>query len=1193
MKCPKCQFENPKGAKFCNECGHDLRGPIEAPPIDYSKPKSYTPKSLADKILTIRSSIEGERKLVTVLFADVANFTPMAEKLDPEEVHQIMDGCFRILMDEIHRYEGTINQFAGDGVMALFGAPVAHEDHAQRACYAALSIQKAMIEYSENVKRESGVDFKIRVGLNSGLVVVGSIGDDLRMDYTADGDTTNLASRMESMAEPETVYVTDETFKLTKGLFEFKALGEKKVKGKDKPVCVYKVLSAKDVYRPRLGQERQIYSEMVGRAIELNRLELQVLKLINGEGSVVNIIGEAGIGKSRLVAELKRRDTMKQVALLEGKAFSIGRNLSFHPIVDLLKQWVGIKQDDSESAVFNKLETAIGRICPEDVAEIFPFVATLMGIRLSGNYAQRVQGIEGEALENLIQKNVRQLLIKASGLAHLVIVIEDLHWADISSIELLESLVRLVETHKILFVNVFRPGYKETADRIVETLKQNLPDHCIKLMLQPLDEKMSETLIDNILNIRGFPHSIVDQIVQRSGGNPFFIEEVVRSFVDVGAIVAKGDAFETTEKINAMKIPNTISDVVMARIDRLEYKTRDLVRIASVIGRTFFYKILTEVAKTVEDIDNRLSYLKEIQLIRERKRMEEIEYLFKHALAQEAAYESILLQKRKELHLKVADSIERVFKERLHEFYGMLAYHYSRGEDEDKAEGYLIKASEEALKSSASSEALYYYKKAMEVYIRKYGDAVDSNKMGELEANIGFAFYNRGQYQEAVNYFDKALKSLGEKEPRLKALIFMKFIINFLIMIKYLYLPAILRKKVPSNKDSQIHKIMVSRAKALVDIDMRRFFLDSMGIGKNCFKFDITRLDNGIESLSGLSSLFAWPGISYRISTKILDYAKVNLDSGDLKHSLYYELNESLYNYLTGRWSKGYDKKVIEHGLKIGDIFTVATYLIFTGRINIELGEFAIAEEIIEKLNKIGDEFNEERAKAVFYELNAALLLKKRKIIDALRYVNDGIIFLTRIGLEMINIALLGMKCRIQVIQKSLDVVEDTISQATNLVLREEFVPPYYNSHYLMGIFSYNLSKLENSIIMNDEKNILKYKKITFESGKNAVKNCKRVASDRTEAYRLIGFYYWLVGKQKRALKWWNQSITEGVRLDARPEFSRTYMEVGKHLLKPNSKYKTLNGISAEEYLEKARIMFKEIGLQWDLEELDRQLGSN
>ena len=500
--CLKCNFSNPVDNKYCGKCGNALEEFQATPPIDYSKPKSYTPKFLADKILTTRSSIEGERKLVTVLFADAANYTSMSEKLDPEDVHQIMDGCFRILMDEIHKYEGTINQFTGDGVMALFGAPIAHEDHAQKACYAALEMQKALKNYNKELKGRLGINFQMRMGLNSGTVVVGCIGDDLRMDYTAEGDTTNLASRMQSLAEPGATYVTDETFKLTSGLFEFEAIGERKVKGKDKPVLVYKVLSAKDVYRPRLGFERMIYSKMVGRDSELDKLKSKVLNAITGQGSVVNIIGEAGIGKSRLVAELKRWEDMKRVTLLEGRAISIGRNLSFHPITDLLKQWMGIRQDDDQVEAFYKVQSALRNLFPEEFGEVLPFVATLMGIPLLGKYAERVKGLEGEALEKLILKSLRDLLIRAAERTPLMIVMEDLHWADTSSLQLLESLFRLVETQKILFINLFRSGFPEMENRIVKTVRERLPAYCgLKMELNPLKSEESEELISNMLGI--------------------------------------------------------------------------------------------------------------------------------------------------------------------------------------------------------------------------------------------------------------------------------------------------------------------------------------------------------------------------------------------------------------------------------------------------------------------------------------------------------------------------------------------------------------------------------------------------------------------------------------------------------------------------------------------------------------------
>ena len=446
MKCPKCQHENPDEANFCNKCAFCLKRVREIFSNADIVPKSYTPKFLADKILSSKAVIEGERKFVTVLFADVANFTDISEKLDPEEIHRIMDGCFRVLMDSIHKYEGTINQFTGDGIMALFGAPIAHEDHAQRACQAALSIQKAMGAFGAKIKNQFKVDFALRVGLNSGPVIVGSIGDDLRMDYTAIGDTTNLAARMEGIAKPGTVMVSKNTHYRAYQQFEFTPLGKTTIKGKAAPQEVYQLDSK--ISKPTLDSNRMIRSEIVGRQQELNRLELHVLKAKNGEGSVVNIIGEAGIGKSRLVAELKHRETLKGVMVLEGRALSMGRNLRFYPIVEALKIWANIEEDDSEFDAANKLESAIKNIHPRQAEEIFPFIGIIMGISLSGKYLERIKGIEGEALEKLIFKNLRALIIKIAELMPLVLIVEDMHWADESSIDLLAALFKLLTRWK-------------------------------------------------------------------------------------------------------------------------------------------------------------------------------------------------------------------------------------------------------------------------------------------------------------------------------------------------------------------------------------------------------------------------------------------------------------------------------------------------------------------------------------------------------------------------------------------------------------------------------------------------------------------------------------------------------------------------------------------------------------------------
>jgi class 3 adenylate cyclase len=356
--CPACNSENPPENNFCDECGHDLWEPKEAPPIDFNQPQSYTPRHLADKILNNRSSIEGERKLVTVLFADVANYTSIAEKLDPEEVHQIMDGCFKILMDKIHKYEGTINQFTGDGVMALFGAPVAHEDHAQRACHAALSAQQAMAEYGKKIREERGINFLMRIGLNSGPVVVGTIGDDLRMDYTAAGDTTNIAARLQSLAKQGTVLVSENAYRLTKDFFEYDSLGSVGVKGKSDPVTVFRPVQARDIHSRIEVSAGRGFTPLVARQAELDQLMAAFEKTQEGHGQIVSVVGEAGIGKSRLSHEFKELLRGEDVILWEAYCPSYGRETPYLPIAQIIKQYSGIEEGDDEVKIRQKVTSA-------------------------------------------------------------------------------------------------------------------------------------------------------------------------------------------------------------------------------------------------------------------------------------------------------------------------------------------------------------------------------------------------------------------------------------------------------------------------------------------------------------------------------------------------------------------------------------------------------------------------------------------------------------------------------------------------------------------------------------------------------------------------------------------------------------------------------------------------------------------
>ncbi|MBC2716713.1 MAG: AAA family ATPase [Desulfobacteraceae bacterium] len=1190
MKCPKCQRENPEDASFCNGCGLNLQNPESSPSIDFTQPHSYTPKFLADKILTTRSAMEGERKRVTVLFADVAGFTSMSEKLDPEQVHQIMDGCFKILMDEIHNHQGTINQFTGDGVMALFGAPVAIENHAQNACQAALSMQSAIKRYSENLKTKFGLDFKMRIGLNSGPVIVGSIGDDLRMDYTAIGDTTNLAARMESMAKPGTVLVSPITYKRVSQQFDFKPLGEAKVKGKEKPLDVYELIKAK-VDRPRLGLERQIYSEMVGRDNDLSKLELQVMKAANGEGSIVNVIGEAGIGKSRLIAELKNREVVKRTTLLEGRAISIGRNLSFHPIINLFKHWARIKEDDNSSTALSKLETAIRSVCPEDTNEIFPFVATLMGMKLSGRHAERVKGIEGEALEKLIFKNMRDFLIKSTDLTPLIIVIEDLHWADTSSIELLEALSSLAETQRILFINVFRPNHLETGDRIIETIKEKLPVYYVEINLQPLNEQMSEMLINNMLNIRGLQHAMVDQIIQRSGGNPFFIEEVVRSFIDEGAVVKTNGEFEVTEKIEKMIIPHTINDVLMARIDRLDENTRDLVKVASVIGRSFFYRILTQVANTVDGIDNRLSYLKQIELIRERQRMEELEYLFKHALAQEAAYESILLQKRKDLHLQVARSIEKVFDERLHEFYGMLALHYIKGEDYEKAEHYLVKAGEEALRSSASSEALNYYQEGLKLYLQFNKDTADPEKLAIFEKNIAIALYNKSRWVEAVEHTDKVFGHWNIPTSPNRILLLIKSAKNIISIMTGLYRLFEKSKPSPSKRDSESSDLFYKKATALIYVDSLKFFFDTISNFNNAYKVDIDKSQETINFFIGTAGVISASGLSFKLAYKMLEIGKSKMDMNNVKILMSYNMIFLIANIFSGNWDRigRFKKTLVDDAFKKGEMFDALNYIFWFHSLKIETGDFSDTDLWIKKMNEIASSYNYYLGYvyASFFKI-VSLITRKIQFSEACAEADHVITLCSQYDFKPHHMLGFCWKAEALVLLNDIDGAKRYMYQGEKIIDQDKLTPPYIMATYLIAQFILDITILKRALTSKADPDLSNLKKKACKSGKAALRKLKNYALNRTKTLRLMGEYYWLAGKQNKALKWWDKAIKKGEELGARPDLSRTYFEVGKSLLEPGSKTKELNGITAEEYLKKARTLFEEMDLQWDLDELDK-----
>jgi class 3 adenylate cyclase/tetratricopeptide (TPR) repeat protein len=710
--CPACGAKTEPGSRFCDSCGGDLSAAASpaAAPSRFASPGSYTPKHLAEKILTSRSALEGERKQVTVLFVDVSGFTSISERLDPEDVHRLMTRAFELMLAEVHQYEGTVNQFLGDGIMALFGAPIAHEDHAQRAVHATLGIRKALDEYHDDLQRKRGITFQVRQGLNTGLVVVGSIGTDLRMDYTAVGDTTNIAARMQQAAERRRILISEATHRLIEGYFYTRPLGELVLKGKAEPMRAWEVISARTA-RTRLDVEAERgLTPYVGRERELRLLFECFEKVKVGEGQVVFVVGDPGIGKSRLLYEFRRR-LGDEATWLEGRSISFGQSMAFHPAIHMLKRNFRIEEEDTEGTIAKKIERAV-LFLGEDLRPIVPYLRYLMSVD-PGDPA--VLTMDPQQRRGEIFDALRRLLVRASEVRPQVFVHEDVHWMDKATEESLLFSADSIPTSRILQILTYRPGY-------THPFGERSYHH--RIALTTLSAEDSVQMAHAVLGTESLPEDLKSLIARKAEGNPFFVEEVVKSLQELGALRKSGERYALAKRLDEIIIPDTIQDVIMARIDRLEDAPKKTLQLASVIGREFTRRLLDRIADIHGRTEEFLRELKAIELIYEKALFPELAYMFKHALTHEVAYNSLLVQRRKELHLVIALAVEQLYAERLSEHYEMLAYHFTKAENWSKALDYLLKAAEKAVKSFANREAIALYGQAEEAAAH-LGDEVD------------------------------------------------------------------------------------------------------------------------------------------------------------------------------------------------------------------------------------------------------------------------------------------------------------------------------------------------------------------------------------------------------------------------------------------------------------------------------------
>jgi class 3 adenylate cyclase len=692
--CRRCGRTNTTDGNFCSHCGAPLRDAVAAR-RPAAQPRSYTPNHLAQKILTSRGALEGERKQVTVFFADVKESMQLAERVDPETWHRIIDRFFAILADGIHRFEGTINQFTGDGVMALFGAPLAYEDHAQRACHAAILLREQVRRYGREIKRSLGLTFAVRMGINSGEVIVGAIGDDLRMDYTAQGHTVGLAARMQQIAEVGEVYLTADTAGLVSSFFEVRPVGKVRVKGVRGPVRTFVLVDAQPV-RTRLEAVRaRGFSRLVGRADEVAVLEGALSRAVSGYGQVVGVVGDPGVGKSRLCQEAVDRWRTQGVVIAEAHCPAHGKALPYVALADLLRSFFGIGPDDRPTVSRRRIRLRLRSLRPA-LTEDLPLVLDLLNL---SDPKRPLPPLDAGARRERLCVFLRRLVQTQSASEPSVLLIDDAHWLDAESDTVLADLVDAVGWTRTLLLLNFRPDYSAAW--------MGLP-YYQPLHVSPLDPAASDALLHELVGEEPALAAVCAAIKARAEGNPFFIEEIVQSLIDQGVLRREraarhaGAAVENVRvclarPVAEIRIPATVQSVLAARIDGLPEPAKEVLQTAAVIGKRFSEAVLQVTLAadspssgepsdkapaprqpgTEAEVAQALRILQRAHLVRKESADADDAYAFKHALTQEVAYTSQLQETRARKHAAVARALEAAHADRLGEYAALLAHHWA------------------------------------------------------------------------------------------------------------------------------------------------------------------------------------------------------------------------------------------------------------------------------------------------------------------------------------------------------------------------------------------------------------------------------------------------------------------------------------------------------------------------------------
>ncbi len=1097
------------------------------------------------------NSPQNERKRVTVLFADISGSTELVEKMDPEDVVSDLLPTVELMVQAVQQFGGTVVKTMGDGIMAIFGAPVALERHAERASYAALEIQRLVEAQHSSGSGDDSTDIRVHLGLTTGEVVVGFLGDEAHATYDAAGFTVHLASRLQAMAPAGAIYISHATFKWLGDRFVCDSLGPTRVRGSEEPVKVYALKGLKHEGEPHPGAPGDREGvPFIGRQQELDELLATTRKLIEGRGSVVSIVGDPGMGKSRLISEFKRAVAEMPVTWLEGASLPYGRTLAYWPFLELLRGFAGIVENDDELEAWRKLENQIVELFGEEAADVLPYVATLLGLRVRGKLDERVRFLDGEGVRRQIFRSMRLLLARLAQQQPAIVLLEDAFWMDRSSTVLLAHLIPLIEDLPLLICLVTRGESLGSETGIRSDAASLYPQRYQEIVLNPLSESDTEALVDHLMQTSNLPLRIRKAVCAASEGNPLFAEELARSLLEGDSMMSQQAGGRPSAAFAGnwqLELPGSIESVIMARVDQLEESAKELLKTASVVGRTFIVRVLAAVTGSEEVTRNGLVVLKHADLILDRRREPDPECMFKHVLVQEATYNSILVKRRRQLHARVGDTIEQLFSDRLDDLAGLVAHHYARAEQWEKAQFYLLKAGDQADRLAADEEALAHFQIASEAYLRAFGQEAEPIWQATLARKVGEAHYRKGDSEEARDKFREALGLLGSRDPRTKFGLVFQIIYQVTVQLIHRLLPITTFDR---------------RLGSATQADEERVRLYIMQWWLNFFESPYRTLLYSLKTLNESEVSGAVDGIVHSCSTlgficcvlgltEVAEkyHTRAGLRARDSNNPVVFghvALGWGWQGTYTGRWpdAVAHFRRSADASRGAGDLRQWGSASWGTILVLCHLGRFSDAWDLAQELFEISDASSDQVNLRWSHVAQGVVLLRLGAFAAAKHHLETAIA-----AGEAASDWQIYTKAACELARSSL-MQEDLTEAAAYLKAAAGTVRKFgLRGHHVCDLKNVQAMLLQARFTRGGRG--LKSLALRWQfqwACFRALRGAKTYSGALPEALRLRGQCAWLAGRPKKALKWWELCRKKSEQLGAAYDLALLEIEIGRRL---------------------------------------------